>query len=266
VVLLDDPARRRPEMFAALGRVIEQLSGAYIAAEDVGSTPADMREIARHTRHVTGLAPEDGGGGDPSPTTAYGCFIAVKATAQAAFGRDELAGLHIAVQGLGNVGFALARHLWAAGARLTVSDIDTRAVAMAARELGAQAVSPEDIMTVEADILSPNALGAVLNADTIPGLRVAAVAGGANNQLATDADGAALAARGILYAPDYVVNAGGVIAMCGEYFRWKSGQVTKRVNGIQNRLARIFEEARDTGEPTNAVADRMAERLFARTG
>ena len=220
---------------------------------------------ARHTRPSRdGLAPEDGGGGDPSPTTAFGCFVALKATARAALGVDDLHGLHIAVQGLGNVGFALARHLNAAGARLTVSDIDPRRVAVAVAELGAASVPPDEIARVEADILSPNALGAVMNEASIPALRVKAVCGAANNQLATPADGEALRARGILYAPDYVVNAGGVIAMCGEYFGWKDGGVTTRVNAIADRLAAIFEEARASGEPTNVVADREAERRFAR--
>lgn len=264
VVVVPERGAKTAAMFEALGRVIDRLSGTYIAAEDVGSDPADMRAIARHTRHVTGLAPEDGGGGDPSPTTAYGCFVAMKATARAAFGVDDVHGLHITVQGLGNVGFALARHLYSAGARLTVSDIDPRRVSVAEKELGAASVPPDEILRVEADIFSPNALGSVLNERSIPALRVKAVCGGANNQLERPSDGEALRARGILYAPDYVVNAGGVILMCGEYLRWKDGQVTKRVNGIADRLAAIFEEARASGEATNIVADREAERRFAR--
>jgi len=264
VVVVPSRGSKTPAMFEALGRVIERLSGAYIAAEDVGSEPADMRAIAKHTRHVTGLAPEDGGSGDPSPTTAYGCFVALKATAKAVFGSEELHDRHVALQGLGHVGFALARHLHAAGAYLTVSDIDPARVSVAEKELGAASVPPDEIARVEADIFSPNALGAVLDETAIPALRVKAVCGGANNQLATPHDGEALRARGILYAPDYVVNAGGVIAMCGEYFKWKDGEVTKRVNGIGERLAHIFEEAHAAGDPTNIVADRQAEHRFAR--
>jgi leucine dehydrogenase len=265
VVIVPSRGAKTEAMFDALGRVIERLDGAYIAAEDVGSEPADMRAIARHTRHVTGLAPEDGGRGDPSPTTAFGCFVAAKATAKAALGVDDVHGLHVALQGLGHVGYALARHLHAGGARLTVSDIDPARVARAQKELGAAAVAPEEIATVEADIFSPNALGSVLNETSIPALRVKAVCGGANNQLATPHDGEALMARGILYAPDYVVNAGGVIDKCGEYFDWKDGEVEKRVNGIGERLAAIFEESKSSGLPTDVVADRKAERLFARS-
>ena len=188
----------------------------------------------------------------------------MKATAKAVFGSEELHGRHVAIQGLGNVGFALARHAYTAGARLTVADTDPARVALACRELGARAVDAHAITGVEADILSLNALGAALDAQTVRSLKVQAVCGGANNQLATPEDGDALAARGILFAPDYVVNAGGVIAMCGEYLKWKNGAVTKRVNKIGERLAGIFAEARETGAPTNVVADRQAERLFKR--
>lgn len=264
VVVVPQRGAKNLEMFEALGRVIERLSGAYIAAEDVGSDPADMKAIAKHTRHVTGLAPADGGRGDPSPATAYGCFVALKATAKEIFGSEELHDRHVALQGLGQVGFGLARHLYAAGAKLTVSDIDPARVALAEQELHAASVPPEEIARVEADIFSPNALGNVLDATTIPALRVRAVCGGANNQLATLHDGEALQARGILYAPDYVVNAGGVIDKCGEYYDWPDGEVTKRVNKIGERLAAVFEEARETGVPTNLVADRQAERRFAR--
>jgi len=266
VVVVPQRGAKNTAMFKALGRVIERLSGIYIAAEDVGSDPADMKAIAEHTRHVTGLAPEDGGRGDPSPATAYGCFVALKATAKAVFGSDELHDRHVALQGLGHVGFGLARHLYAAGARLTVADIDPARVALARQELSAASVPPEEVARVEADFFSPNALGPVLDATTIPALRVKAVCGGANNQLATAHDGEALQARGILYAPDYVVNAGGVIDKCGEYFGWSEADVTKRVNKISERLAAVFEEARETGMPTNAVADRQAERRFARGG
>lgn len=264
VVIVPERGAKTPEMFEALGRVIDGLSGAYIIAEDVGSAPADMAAVRRRTRHVTGLDPSEGGGGDPSPTTAYGCFIGLRATAKARFGCDDVAGVHVALQGLGNVGFGLARYLAEAGARLTVADIDPAAVARATRELDARSVAPDEIASVEADVFSPNALGAGLNARSIPALRVRAVAGGANNQLATPADGDRLKERGILYAPDYVMNAGGVIKMCGEYHGWDAAQVTRRVDGIAARLAAVFEEAERSGEATNVVADRMAERRFKR--
>jgi leucine dehydrogenase len=255
---------KTPALFEALGRVIEGLGGQYIAAEDVGSSPADMAAMRRTTRHVTGLHPSDGGTGDPSPTTARGVFMAVAATAKAAIGSADLAGRHVAVQGLGNVGFALAEHLAAAGARLTVADISKARVRRATDELGAAVVTPAEIARVEADILAPCALGAGLNAQTIPALRVAAVAGGANNQLATPEDGEALHRRGILYAPDYVANAGGIIKMCGEYYGWDEAEVDRRVDGIAGRLAEVFERSAATGRPPHEVADRLAEARFAR--
>ena len=260
VILMPPGGRKTTAMFEALGRAIERLSGSYIAAEDVGSTPDDMLAIRRHTRHVTGLAPEHGGVGAPSPTTSDGCFIAVEATA-AAIGRD-LSGLTVAIQGLGAVGYGLAEQLAAAGVRLIVADIDAAAVMRAVDELGATAVAPDEILTVEADILSPNALGGILNGATIPALRVAAIAGGANNQLATPEDGETLRKRGILYAPDYVVNAGGVIKMCEEYYGWSAARVRERVEGIATRLGEIFAESASTAIPTNVVADQMAEQRF----
>lgn len=260
VILMPKGGRKTAAMFEALGHAIERLSGSYIAAEDVGSTPDDMLAIRRHTRHVTGLAPEHGGVGAPSPTTSDGCFIAVRATA-AAIGRD-LAGLTVAIQGLGAVGHGLAEQLAAAGARLIVADLNAAAVMRAVDTLGATAVSPDEILTVEADILSPNALGGILNGATIPALRVAAIAGGANNQLATAQDGETLRKRDILYAPDYVVNAGGVIKMCEEYYGWSPAQVRERVEGIAGRLEAIFAESARTAMPTNVIADQLAEEKF----
>ncbi len=264
VMIVKERGAATPAMFEALGRAIEDLSGKYIVAEDVGSSPKDLAHVKKHTRHVTGLAPEDGGVGDPSPTTARGCFIGVEAAAKAV-GLASLSGVHVAVQGLGNVGYSLARHLAEAGARLTVADLNAARVRQAEAELGASSVPVDEIAAVEADIFSPNALGASLNSQTIPHLKVRAVAGGANNQLATPADGEALLARGILYAPDYVVNAGGVIKMASEYYEWDEAEVTRRVDGIADRLGEIFAEAERTGRPTGEVADRLAESRFART-
>ena len=263
VMIVPERGAATPAMFEALGRAIEDLSGKYIVAEDVGSSPRDLAFVKRHTRHVTGLAPEDGGVGDPSPTTAYGCFIGVAATARAV-GFPSLEGVHVALQGLGNVGYGLAAHLARAGARLTVADIAAERVRQAEAEWGAASVPVDEIATVAADIFSPNALGAGLNADTIPRLQVRAVAGGANNQLATPADDDALRMRGILYAPDYVINAGGVIKMAGEYYRWDDAEVARRVEGIADRLGEIFTEADRTGRPTGEVADRLAEARFGR--
>ncbi|MEM9224587.1 MAG: Glu/Leu/Phe/Val dehydrogenase dimerization domain-containing protein [Pseudomonadota bacterium] len=256
VVMVPTRGAKTGAMFEALGKAIQRLGGRYIVAEDVGSEPSDMKAISTHTDHVTGLSVADGGLGDPSATTADGCFIGVRATA-AALGR-ELEGLHVAVQGLGNVGFGLAKRLHRAGARLTVADPHAPAVSRAVEELGAKAVPVGDILTVEADILSPNALGGVLNERTIGALKVAAVAGAANNQLARSEDGELLRARGILFAPDYLVNAGGVTKMCGDYFGWESAAVTRRVEGIADRLSAVFATAAAGSRPTNEVADEMA--------
>ncbi|WMS43707.1 Glu/Leu/Phe/Val dehydrogenase dimerization domain-containing protein [Acuticoccus sp. MNP-M23] len=270
VLMLPGRGAKTPGMFEALGEMVDGLGGRYIAAEDIGSTPDDMKRIAARTRHVTGLPLAAGGRGDPSPATADGVFAGVAATARA-IGRD-LCNLHVTIQGLGNVGFGLAARLRAAGARLTVADIDRTAVRRAVAELGATVVDVRDIAAVEADIFSPNALGSVLNRQTIAQLKVAAVAGAANNQLATPEDGEFLRARGILYAPDYVLNAGGVIKMCADYFGWDDAAVRSRIDGIGDRLEAIFAEASRRSEPTSAVADRMAEarfqppRLLARTG
>ncbi|MEM0908628.1 MAG: Glu/Leu/Phe/Val dehydrogenase dimerization domain-containing protein [Pseudomonadota bacterium] len=257
VVMVPHRAAKTRAMFEALGRTVHSLSGRYIVAEDVGSSPDDMAAIRLETEHVTGLLPEHGGVGDPSPTTALGGFIALRATA-AALGRD-LCGLHVAVQGLGNVGYGLAQRLCEAGARLTVADIHRDAVDRAVNELGATAVSPDQIVEVEADIFSPNALGAVLNARTIPSLKVAAVAGCANNQLETPEDGKRLNTRGILYAPDYVVNAGGLVKMCSEYYSWDQDEVDRRVDAIGERLFEVFRLADEEDAPTDQVADAMAK-------
>lgn len=264
VVILPSGQRRTPALFEALGRVVDRLGGRYIAAEDVGTTPADMAAMRRTTRHVTGLDPVDGGSGDPSPTTARGVFIAMRVTAKAALGSADLAGVRVAVQGLGHVGFALAERVAAAGARLTVADVDGARVALAVDRLGATAVAPDEILGAETDILAPCALGAVLNAATIPALRTAAVVGGANNQLAGGADGVALHRRGILYAPDYVVNAGGVVRMCGEYLGWSTAEVDGRVEAIGERLATVFARSAASGLPPHEVADQMAEANFGR--
>ncbi|MEL6225967.1 MAG: Glu/Leu/Phe/Val dehydrogenase dimerization domain-containing protein [Pseudomonadota bacterium] len=249
-------------MFESLGAAIDRLGGRYITAEDVGTKPADMLAIRRHTKHAAGIPPEHGGYGDPSPFTARGCFNAVKAAACAALNKSDLKGVHVALQGLGNVGYRLAEHLAQAGARLTVCDINGDAIERAERELGAAVVGTDEIHRVDADIFSPNALGASLNADTIPELRVGAIAGGANNQLATNANGEQLAARGILYAPDYAVNAGGVILICGEYYGWERADIDRRVDAIEARLVTIFERAKADGAPTSEIADAMAEAKF----
>ncbi len=257
---------RSDAMLEAFGTAIDRLGGRYVTAEDVGMTDRDMTVIARTTAHVSGLPAEgDAAGGNPGPWTAHGVFLGIRAAVAHRLGRRDLAGIHVAIQGLGSVGGALAEELAAAGAQLTLADIDAdRARALAAR-LGATAVAGDAIMSTPADVFSPNAMGAVLTADSIAALDVAIVAGAANNQLATPGDGARLAARGILYAPDYVINAGGIINVAAEYLgQGDAASVAASIDRIEGRLADIFAEAERSGVATDAVADTMARALIGR--
>lgn len=253
-------------LLTAFGRAIDRLGGRYVTAEDVGMSDADMTVIARATKHVSGL-PVAGGqaGGNPGPSTAQGTFVGMRAAIRHALGKDDFAGVHVAIQGLGSVGYGVAERLAAAGAKLTVADVESSRVARAVNELGATAVDIDDILSVEADVLSPNALGAILNETSIATLRVAVIAGAANNQLATSADGARLRARGILYAPDYVINAGGIINVVAEYLGdGDAAAVAARVAQIEPRLADIFAAADAQNLPTDAIADAMARKLIGR--
>lgn len=254
----------RAALFRAFGNAVESLGGTYITAEDVGTTVEDMTVVRECTRYVAGLHAEPGkSGGDPSPWTARGVFESMQAAARFALGSD-LEGLTVAVQGTGNVGAALCRMLRAAGARLVIADVDRRRVDALVAELGARVVDVNEILAAEADILAPCALGGVLNSRTIPDLRARLVCGAANNQLETDADGEALAGRGIVYAPDYVVNAGGIINVSAEYLGEAPEAVERRIAEIAPRLTAILESARKEHRPANVVADMLARRLIAR--
>jgi leucine dehydrogenase len=268
VVLRPVAVHGRSELFAAFGRAVDSLGGRYVTAEDVGTTVADMHAIATATRFVTGLAASGAvAGGDPSPSTAWGVFLGLR-EAWAHAGRSaDLGGVRVAVQGLGGVGFNLCRHLHAAGARLTVSDLDAARVARAVAEFDAVAVAPAEVLQADVDVLSPCALGAVLNERTIPQIRAALVAGAANNQLATPEDGERLRQRGILYAPDYVINAGGIIRVACEYLRQGTeSEARARIARIPDTLRQILQQAARESLPTHVVADRTAERVLrART-
>lgn len=264
-VILADGAKT-PAMLAAFGRAIDSLGGRYVTAEDVGMSEADLVAIGRATRHVSGLPVGEGrAGGDPGPSTAMGVFLGLKAAVQRALGREDMAGVHVAIQGVGSVGGGLARLLAAEGARLTLADVAADRAARLAGELGAATVAADAILAVAADVVSPCALGAILDAGTIAALRAPIVAGGANNQLATPADGDRLHARGILYAPDYVINAGGIINVSLEYLgQGDRAEVDARVAAIPARLGTIWDESAATGEGAARVADRMAMRLIGR--
>jgi leucine dehydrogenase len=266
VILADAARSKTPEMLDAYGRAVERLGGAYVTAEDVGMSVADLVRVSNHTRHVSGLPVAAGNvGGDPGPHTSYGVFLGVRAAARRALGKDSLAGLRIAIQGAGSVAGGLARLAAEDGARISVADIDQARAQRLADEVGGQVVGTDEVLALEADILSPNALGAILTPETIAALRVPVVAGGANNQLATPAEGVAIHERGILYAPDYVINAGGIINVASEYLGdADEAGVKERIERIPGRLEAIWDESKSSGRNPAAVADEMAQRLIGR--
>ncbi|NBB71844.1 MAG: amino acid dehydrogenase [Alphaproteobacteria bacterium] len=270
-VILGDPARdKTPALLEAFAAAVEELGGRYVVAEDVGITEDDARVFARRTRHVCGVAAGDEGGddgGDPAPKTARGLFKGLEAAVSHVFGRDDLDGLRVAVQGLGAVGWKLSAQLHAAGARLVVADLDAERVERARAAFAAEIAPAEAIHRAEVDVFAPCALGGVLDRRTIPELRCRLVAGAANNQLATDADGDALAARGITYVPDYVINAGGVIAVAHEYLGERAaGVVRAKIDRIAATVSEILEQAQADGTTPARAADAAARRRLGRRG
>jgi leucine dehydrogenase len=257
-VIIADPRRKSPALLQAMGRAIEQLGGRYVTAEDVGTSAADMVEIRKGTSHVMGLPVRAGGSGDPSPSTALGCFEGIKAALRYKSGRQSVEGVRVAIQGLGHVGFNLARLLSGAGARLIVADIDAAIVVKAVSAFGAEAVDSNAIYDCEAEVFAPCALGAVVNDRTLPRLQAGIVAGAANNQLATPAYGLALQQRGILYAPDYVINAGGVIQVGAEITGETKDDVQRRIRAIGDTLLTVFRVADAEAISTSDAADRIA--------
>jgi leucine dehydrogenase len=266
VLLADSDRTKTPEMLHAFGKTVNGLGGRYITAEDVGINVADMIEVARSTQYVAGLPNSTGDvGGDPGPHTSLGVFLGLKAAVKRGLGKDNLNGLHIAMQGAGSVATGVALHACAEGAKLSIADVDQAKAQKLADATNGTVVSPDAILGLEADVLSPNALGAILTEQTIAALKVPVVAGGANNQLATPADGERLHARGILYAPDYVINAGGIINVCTEYLGdGDASLVRQRIEGIPVRLEQIWSESKASGRDPAAVADAMAQRLIGR--
>lgn len=251
-------------LFEAFGRAIESLQGVYYTAEDVGVNTSDMAVVATQTRYVAGLDAGKAASGDPSPVTALGVYRGIKAAAGRAFGTSDLSGRSIAVQGAGSVGGYLCEHLAKDGARLFVCDIDEEAVARVSRQTGATRIKTDDIYDLEADIFSPNALGAVINRATLPRLKVKVVAGGANNQLASPDMDSALKEAGILYAPDYVINGGGIINVAaeisGDYSRdWVMG----KLDVLVDTLGEVLDEALRSDLPTNLVAEQIARQRIS---
>ena len=265
VILAVDNAPKSPELFHAFGRAVENLSGKYITAEDVGCSVEDMRQVNEATGYVSGLPRRgDNAGGDPSPLTALGVFLGIEAAVESRLGAESLKGIRVAVQGVGHVGLHLCRLLHEAGAILTVSDVNRDNLKLTQDELPVTEIAPADLLYADVDVLAPCALGNILTSQTIPKLKASVVAGAANNQLATEEDGARLADRNILYAPDYVINAGGIINVAREYYGGSSEEeVRTEIGGIPERLKLIFDEAKTGKQPTNIIADELARRIVA---
>jgi len=264
VIIGDNRAVKREMIFRAHGRFVESLGGRYVTAEDVGTSTADMDFVHMETDYVAGLANKSG---DPSPVTARGVFRAIQASAKHRWGSESVEGKTIAVQGLGNVGYYLSKELHAHGALLVVTDIDTGRVKRVVEECGARAVDLDAIYSVAADIFAPCALGGIINDDTLPKLRVEIIAGAANNQLLlAEKHGAELEKKGILYAPDFVANAGGVINVYSELAGWTSQRALRKADEIYDTTLGVFEIAREQGIPTYEAADRLAERRLQAVG
>jgi leucine dehydrogenase len=256
------PVNREP-LFQAHGRAIQQLGGRFITGEDVGTSPSDMQYVFRETRYVAGLPRRSG---DPSPSTARGVLCAIRAAATHRWRTDSLRGRSVAIQGCGNVGSNLARQLHAAGATIVVTDVDADRASGVATEVGGRTVPPDAIYQVEADVFAPCALGGILNAATVPRLTAAIVAGAANNQLARDQDAADLAARDILYVPDFIANAGGVIKGCREIAGWDQQRAAEHIEAIYDTTLAVLRQAERDGITTDEAARRVAEaRLNYRT-
>ena len=260
-VIIADPSQKTEAMFEAFAEAVNNLGGDYITAEDVNTTCDDAMVMLRKTNHICGLPMNSG---DPSPFTARGVWQGIKATAKVALGRDDLEGLTIAVQGLGKVGWDLCRHLHESGAKLIIANRSNKEMAeKAIAEFGAKIVATDEIYAQECDIFSPNAMGAILNPTTIPQLKCKAVAGGSNNQILDDASGLALKARGIYYAPDFVINGGGVINAAAEVDGpYNKEEVLKKVDNIYNTIEHILSESKKTGEPEGVIATRYAESII----
>ncbi|MFA1711432.1 branched-chain amino acid dehydrogenase [Peribacillus frigoritolerans] len=264
-VIIGDPRKdKNEEMFRAFGRYIQGLNGRYITAEDVGTTVEDMDLIHEETDFVTGISPAFGSSGNPSPVTAYGVYRGMKAAAKEAFGTDSLEGKVVAVQGVGNVSYNLCRHLHEEGAKLIVTDINKESVARAVESFGATAVNPDEIYGVDCDIYAPCALGAVINDQTINQIRAKVIAGAANNQLKESVHGDQIHEKGIIYAPDYVINAGGVINVADELLGYNRERALKKVETVYDTIERVIEIAKRDHIPTYKAADRMAEERIAR--
>ncbi|HXQ69873.1 MAG TPA: Glu/Leu/Phe/Val dehydrogenase [Pyrinomonadaceae bacterium] len=262
IIIGDNKTPNREALLRVHGRFVDTLKGRYITAEDVGTSPADMEIVRTETQYVGGLP---GGSGDPSPFTARGVFRAIEASAKFRWDSRELSGVTVALQGCGHVGYNLAKWLHEAGAKLVVTDVDEHNLSRVVEEFGAETVQPGEIFSVRADVFAPCALGGIINDQTIPELKVQIVAGAANNQLLEERHGEMLRERNILYAPDYVANAGGILNGTIELLGWKPEDALRKIDEIYDTTLRIFESAQTQDLTTNKAADRLAEDRFRRT-
>lgn len=261
VIIGDPKSDKTPDALRAFAGYVGRLSGTYITAEDVGISVADVEEMRQVTTHVRGIA--EGGAGDPSPNTAFGVYKGMEAAVHHRLGAKNLSGVRVAIQGLGSVGMALGELLHEAGASLVVADISSARVSEAVDRFGAETVVPEQAHTPAVDVFAPCALGAGLNESTIPEIKAVVIAGAANNQLATLADGERLRQRGILYAPDFAINAGGVISIAHEGPRFDFALMRRDVARIGETLSSIFVRADDEDRPTSVVANIIAEERLS---
>ncbi|HEB52750.1 MAG TPA: Glu/Leu/Phe/Val dehydrogenase [bacterium] len=265
VILGDAKTIKSEALYLAVGRLVDSLDGLYTTAEDVNTTIADLNIVRRATKYVSGLAREDGGSGNPSPYTAYGVFLGVRAALGQAYDNDDPNGRTIAIQGVGAVGGALAERLAKAGAKVFAADRDRDRLEALQKEFGIVPVAEDEILTMECDLLAPCALGGVLNDETIPALRTKVVAGAANNVLLKSEHGAMLRDRGILYAPDYVINAGGIINVSVEFHEggYDEAAALRKIERIPQALKELWTIAHEEGIPTSEAADHLAERILA---
>lgn len=263
VIIGNNKTTDREMIFRAHGRFVESLGGRYITAEDVGTSTADMDFVHMETKNVSGLA---GRSGDPSPVTAHGVFRAIQASAKHQWGADDLSTKTVSVQGCGHVGYYLAKELHEAGAKLLVTDIDQERVKQVVGEFGARAVGPDEIYGVKADVFAPCALGGIINDKTISQLKVQIVCGAANNVLLEERHGDALEKKDILYTPDYVANAGGVINVYSELAGWSSARAFRKADEIYETVLKVFKIAQSDKIPTYVAADRLAEQRISAVG
>ncbi len=266
VIIGDSRTQKSEELFRAFGRYVQSLSGRYITAEDVGTTVRDMDWVHLETKFVTGVSSSCGASGDPSPMTARGVWRGMKAAAKEAYGSDSLNGKTVAIQGLGHVGYYLAKHLHEEGAKLIVTDIHEDVIKRVVDEMGAKVVGCEEIFGVDADIFAPCAMGAVINDETIPQFKFRIIAGAANNILKEDRHGDKLHELGILYAPDYVINSGGVINVADELEGYNYERALAKIEMVYDNVAKVIEIAKRDKIPTYKAADRMAEERIEKIG